>query len=81
MARLAGLLVLSFLGLALFYPLSRILVLGVGEGFAKALANPYYWERYLWSLEYGLLSAFFTLSLALPLAFLFRRRFPLRAAF
>ncbi|TFU15532.1 ABC transporter permease [Thermus tengchongensis] len=81
MARLAGLLVLSFLGLALFYPLSRILVLGVGEGFAKALANPYYWERYLWSLEYGLLSALLTLSLTLPLAFLFRRRFPLREAF
>ncbi|WP_038055727.1 ABC transporter permease [Thermus amyloliquefaciens] len=81
MARLAGLLVLLFLGLALFYPLGRILALGVGEGFARALANPYYWGRYLWSLEYGLLSALLTLSLALPLAFLFRRRFPLREAF
>lgn len=76
-----GFFVLLFLGLALFYPLSRILALGVGEGFARALANPYYWERYLWSLEYGLLSALFTLSLALPLAFLFRRRFPLRGVF
>ena len=76
-----GFFVLLFLGLALFYPLFRILALGVGEGFARALANPYYWERYLWSLEYGLLSALFTLSLALPLAFLFRRRFPLRGVF
>ncbi|TBH20546.1 ABC transporter permease [Thermus thermamylovorans] len=81
MARLAGLFVLLFLGLALFYPLGRILALGVGEGFAQTLANPYYWERYLWSLEYGLLSAFLTLSLALPLAFLFRRQFPLREVF
>lgn len=81
MARFAGLPVLLFLSLALFYPLAQVLVLGVGEGFAKALANPYYWERYLWSLEYGLLSALLTLLLALPLALLFRRRFPLREAF
>ncbi|WP_243028714.1 ABC transporter permease [Thermus albus] len=76
-----ALLVFLFLGLALFYPLGRILILGAGEGLARALANPYYWERYLWSLEYGLLSALFTLFLALPLAFAFRRRFPLREAF
>ncbi|WP_298627995.1 ABC transporter permease subunit [uncultured Thermus sp.] len=76
-----GLLVFLFLGLALFYPLGRILALGVGEGFSRALTNPYYWERYLWSLEYGVLSALLTLMLALPLAFFFRRRFPLRGVF
>ncbi|AEV16945.1 Transporter [Thermus sp. CCB_US3_UF1] len=77
---MAGLLLL-FLGLALFYPLGRILALGLGEGLALALANPYYWGRYAWSLEYGLLSALLTLGLALPLAFAFRRRFPGREAF
>ena len=81
MVRLAGGFLLLFLGLALFYPFGRILALGVGEGFSRALANPYYWGRYLWSLEYGLLSALLTLLLALPLAFLFRRRFPLREGF
>ncbi|GAB5603183.1 ABC transporter permease subunit [Thermus sp. FJN-A] len=80
MVRLAGFPVLLFLAFALFYPLGRILALGVGEGLARALTNPYYWGRYLWSLEYGLLSALLTLLLALPLAFLFRRRFPMREA-
>ncbi|APD08803.1 MULTISPECIES: ABC transporter permease [Thermus] len=79
MARLAGGLVLLFLGFALFYPLFRILLLGLGEGFWSAWTNPYYWERYRFSLGYGLTSALLTLTLALPLAFLFRRRFPLRA--
>ena len=77
----AAALVLAFLAFALFYPLGRVLVLGVGEGFGRALANPYYWERYLFSLEYGLGSALLTLALALPLAFLFRWRFPGRAGF
>jgi len=78
--RLAGGLLLLFLGFALFYPLWRILLLGVGEGFAQTLGNPYYLGRYLFSLQYGLLSALLTLLLALPLAFLFRRRFPFREA-
>ncbi|MFN4071672.1 MAG: ABC transporter permease, partial [Thermus caldifontis] len=54
---------------------------GGGVGCARPPPNPYYWERYLWSLEYGVFSAFLTLALALPLAFLFRRRFPLRKVF
>ncbi|MFC0596563.1 ABC transporter permease [Thermus composti] len=78
---MAGGVVLLFLAFALFYPLGRVLALGVGEGFALALANPYYWERYRFSLAYGLLSAGLTLAVALPLAFVFRRRFPLRGLF
>ncbi|MEZ0348143.1 MAG: ABC transporter permease subunit [Thermus sp.] len=81
MAWLARGVVLPFLAFALFYPLFRLLLLGLGEGFWSAWANPYYWERYRFSLEYGLASALLTLALALPLAFLFRRRFPLRALF
>ncbi|WP_347240353.1 ABC transporter permease subunit [Thermus sp.] len=81
MAGLAGGFLLLFLGFALLYPLGRVLALGLGEGLLRALGNPYYWERYLFSLEYGLLSALLTLALALPLAFLFRRRFPFREAF
>ena len=38
----AAALVLAFLAFALFYPLGRVLVLGLGEGFGRALANPYY---------------------------------------
>uniref|UniRef100_A0A7C2FWE8 Iron ABC transporter permease n=2 Tax=Thermus islandicus TaxID=540988 RepID=A0A7C2FWE8_9DEIN len=78
MVRLAQGLLLLFLGFALFYPLFRVLALGAG--FAQALENPYYLGRYLFSLRYGLLSALLTLAVALPLAFLFRRRFPLREA-
>lgn len=81
LSRAAGGFLLLFLTFALLYPLLRILLLGVGEGFAQALGNPYHWERYRWSLEYGLLSALLTLALALPLALAFRRRFPLREAF
>ncbi len=81
MVRLAGGFLLLFLGFALFYPLLRILLLGLGEGLFRVWGNPFYWGRYLFSLEYGLLSALLTLALALPLAFLFRRRFPLREAF
>lgn len=54
---------------------------GGGEGFLRVWGNPFYWERYLFSLEYGFLSALLTLVLALPLAFLFRWRFPFREVF
>jgi thiamine transport system permease protein len=78
--RVLGALLLSFLAFALFYPLFRILLLGLGAGFWEALGNPYYLGRYLFSLQYGLLSALLTLALAFPLAFLFRFRFPGREA-
>ncbi|WP_018461029.1 ABC transporter permease [Thermus oshimai] len=65
-----------FLAFALFYPLLSLLRLGVGEGVVRVLQNPYYLGRYLFSLEYGLLSAGLSLALALPLALLFRHRFP-----
>lgn len=65
-----------FLALALVYPLARIVALGVGKGFGEALANPYYWGRLLWSLEYGLGSSFLVVVLALPLSYAFRFQFP-----
>lgn len=78
---MAGLFLLLFLGLALFYPLARILALGVEEGLVGVLLSPYYLGRYLFSLGYGFLSAGLTLLFAIPLAFLFRYAFPGRAAF
>ncbi|RDI96071.1 iron ABC transporter permease [Meiothermus sp. QL-1] len=67
--------VLLFLALALFYPLGRIVALGLGEGFGQALADPYYLARLGWSLAYGLGSSLLCLLLALPLAYAFRYRF------
>jgi len=69
-------LVWAFLGLALLYPLGRILALGLGEGLGLAWANPYYWGRLAWSLAYGLGSSLLVVALALPLAYAFRYRFP-----
>ncbi|WP_337843927.1 ABC transporter permease subunit [Thermus sp.] len=69
-----------FLAFALFYPLFALFRLGVGEGVFRVLQNPYYLGRYLFSLEYGFLSAALSLALALPLALLFRHRFPGREA-
>lgn len=68
--------VLVFLGLALLYPLGRILVLGLGKGLGAAVANPFYWDRLGWSLVYGLGSSLLCILLALPLAYSFRYRFP-----
>jgi thiamine transport system permease protein len=71
-----GLPVLFFLGLALVYPLGRIMVLGFAEGLQAAFANPYYGSRLVWSLAYGLGSSLLCIGLALPLAYAFRYRFP-----
>lgn len=73
---LALLLLLAFLGVALVYPLSQVLLLGWQQGWATTWQNPYYWGRLLWSLGYGLASSFLVLLLALPLAWLFRFNFP-----
>ena len=69
-----------YLGFALFLPLFRILALGVGEGVFRVL-DEYYLRRYLWSLAYGLGSGGLVMALSLPLALLFRYRFPLREAY
>ncbi|RIH85285.1 Molybdenum transport system permease protein ModB [Meiothermus luteus] len=71
-----ALLVLLFLGLALVYPLGRIVALGLGEGLGAALTDPYYLSRLAWSLAYGTGSALLCIGLAVPLAYLFRYRFP-----
>lgn len=68
--------VLVFLALALLYPLGRIVALGLGEGFAPTLADPYYRSRLVWSLAYGLGSSLLCALVALPLAYAFRYRFP-----
>lgn len=64
-----------FLGLALVYPLGRIMALGFDQGLQEAFANPYYWSRLWWSLAYGLGSSLLSIVLALPLAYVFRYRF------
>ncbi len=69
-----------YLAFALLYPLLRILSLGVGEGFFRLL-DEYHLRRYLWSLAYGLGSGALVVLLSLPLAFLFRFRFPLREVY
>jgi len=79
-ARLALLLFALFLLGALLYPLSRVAALGAGPGFFEVLADPYYWGRLLWSLEYGLVSAAAVLLLAVPLAYGLGYAFPGRAA-
>ncbi len=73
---IAALPVLVFLVLALVYPLTCILALGLREGLWAALANPYYLARLGWSLVYGLGSSLLCVVLALPLAYAFRYRFP-----
>ena len=75
----AGALLLTFLAAALFYPLSRVLALGLGPGFLEALADGYFRERLLWSLLYGAESALAVLALALPTAYALRHDFPGRA--
>ncbi|MGQ9754321.1 MAG: ABC transporter permease, partial [Thermaceae bacterium] len=73
-------LVWLYLGFALLLPLFRVLALGVGEGVFLVL-DEYYLRRYLWSLAYGLGSGGLVMALSLPLALLFRYRFPLREAY
>jgi len=68
--------VVVFLALALLYPLGRIVALGLSEGFAAALTDPYYRARLVWSLAYGLGSSLLCILVALPLAYAFRYRFP-----
>ena len=80
MQRPALLLLALFLLGALLYPLARVVALGAGPGFFEVLADPYYWGRLLWSLEYGLVSASAVLVLAVPLAYGLGYAFPGRAA-
>uniref|UniRef100_UPI002628A61D ABC transporter permease n=1 Tax=uncultured Meiothermus sp. TaxID=157471 RepID=UPI002628A61D len=68
--------VLVFLGLAVVYPLGRIVALGLGEGLQGALVDPYYGSRLVWSLAYGVGSSLLSIVLALPLAYAFRYLFP-----
>ncbi len=68
-----------FLGFAVLWPLAAVIRRGLGPGLARALADPYYWGRFLWSLEYGLLASLLVIALALPLAYALRYRFPGRA--
>lgn len=67
--------VLMFLALALLYPLGRVVALGLTEGFASTLGDPYYRSRLAWSLAYGLGSSLLAILVALPLAYAFRYRF------
>ncbi len=69
-----------FVAGALLYPLGRVLALGVGPGFSEAFGDPYYRDRLLWSLEYGLVSALAVVALAVPVAYGLGYAFPGRAA-
>ncbi len=69
----------AFLGFSVLWPLAAVLRRGLGPGLAGALADPYYWGRFFWSLEYGLVAGLLVVLLALPLAYALRYRFPGRA--
>ncbi len=70
-----------FLGFAVLWPLAAVFRRGLGPGLVQALADTYYWGRFLWSLEYGLLASLLVIALAMPLVYALRYRFPGRALF
>jgi thiamine transport system permease protein len=84
---LCGLLATTFLFIFFAYPLTVILQRGLSiTAFTEVLQNPYYLERFLFTLYQALLSTLLTVLLGLPSALLFARyTFPgkrlLRTAF